>query len=286
MSKPVLKPALSFASYLAVDALNFSTLKSMQVSERAFIHALTNKAEPTDEMEKGTALHTLLLEPDTFNERYAIWTGGRRAGKEWQAFEQAATDAGKSILRDEDADSVYAWAHLCQSDDVVGAELRALQQREMTATWTDAETGVKCKGRIDGIRPHRIIDLKTTRCQTPDHFEADAVKRLYPAQLAYYLDGVTGGNTKGWSASVIVLYKGDTRGQYPPDCWVMDVAEEVIEHGRAMYREWLRKAKELDASKPAQGIARGERKLMILPAWAESQLPTLSLTSDEGELIF
>jgi hypothetical protein len=51
---------------LAGDGLNWSTLKHILVSPRAYLHALHSKVEPTPAMAFGTAVHLAILEPAEF----------------------------------------------------------------------------------------------------------------------------------------------------------------------------------------------------------------------------
>ena len=64
---------------------------------------------------------------------------------------------------------------------------------ELPVTWTDVETGIECKGRLDCITT-RFVDLKTTVDASPRAFAASAVKYSTHAQVAYSNDGaVTAG---------------------------------------------------------------------------------------------
>jgi hypothetical protein len=274
----------SFDDYQAIDAINFSALKAMQVSDRAFVHAMAHRSGSTDAMDQGSYLHSILLDPHTILSKYAIWDGGRRAGKEWYLFCDA--NEGKTILKADDVNEIGNWAAMCESDPVVGDELRAITARELTVAWTHKATNLPCKSRIDGTYDRMIVDVKTSAKATPEEFERDAMYRFYPAQMAYYIDAMateTGTDPSTWGARIIAIFKGDTTGQYPADCWITELSEEVIEHGRQLYRGWLRRAATIDRKNP-MGAGYGKRQLMILPAWAESQLPMAPITSGaDGE---
>lgn len=279
-------PHQTFDDYTKTPGFNFSSLKALQVSDRAFVHALRRSSTPTDEMDKGSYLHSLLLDPHTILHKYAIWKGGRRAGTAWTSFAEANKDF--TILNAEDADEIGKWAVMCQNDEIVGPELAAITQRELTITWTDSRTSLPCKARIDATYGQMIVDLKSTAKPTPEDFETDAMRRYYPAQMAMYIDGMaetTNTKPSAWAARIICVFKGDTSGQYPPDCWAMDLSEEVIEHGRRMYRGWLARAATIDRDK-ATGAGYGKIQTMILPAWAERQLPMPPITvGSDGEVL-
>lgn len=275
-----------FEEYQKIEALNFSSLKALQVSDRAFVHALRHSSSPSEEMDKGSYLHSLLLDPHTILGKYAIWQGGRRAGGEWNLF--AEVNKARTILKAEDADEIGKWAVMCQNDEVVGPELAAITKRELTITWNDSRTGLLCKARIDGSYGQVVVDVKSTAKPTPEEFETDAMRRYYPAQMAMYIDGMaetTGTKPGDWSARIMCVFKGDNTGQYPPDCWAMELSEEVIEHGRRLYRGWLARAATIDHAK-ATGAGYGKMQTMILPAWAERQLPMPPITiGSDGEVL-
>ena len=69
---------VSWAEYLEIDAVNFSSLKNMAQGADYYKWRLANPLVPTADMKKGTAIHTMVLEPDKFSARYAVWEGSRR----------------------------------------------------------------------------------------------------------------------------------------------------------------------------------------------------------------
>lgn len=118
--------------------------------------------EITDEIILGSAIHTCVLEPDLFPLRVVIWQGGRRAGKEWDAFE--AANANKIIL------PAPFYQRALKVRDALNscAEMRELWNRqrqvEPSLVWqypaTSSPITLDCKGRPDCISD-RIYDLKT-----------------------------------------------------------------------------------------------------------------------------
>lgn len=61
-------------------------------------------------------------------------------------------------------------------------------QREVSAFWTDAHTGLPCKARADLYLPGSLlVDLKTTSCGTSERFRKDAFRYDYDRQLVFYL---------------------------------------------------------------------------------------------------
>lgn len=285
ITEPGVYPGLSFAEYLAIDAVNFSTLKALAGGDRAYVHSLSHVFEGTDATNQGDLLHTLILEPAELLMRFAVWEGGRRAGKDYDQF--CESNDGKTLVRKQELDEAKAWADLLFNDSVTGPEVRAITARELAVVWQDEQTGLLIKNRIDADSGAKLSDLKTTCHREPDLFYRDATNRYYPAQFAMYVDGFEAATGELRPFQVIGLYKGDKAGQWPIDCWVSDISESVLEHGRWLYRDWLRRAARIGLlTENLTGIARGQRLEYTIQTWAESQLPGPDIQFDDDATVF
>lgn len=61
---------------------------------------------------------------------------------------------------------------------------------EVSAFWTDPDTGVDCRGRFDYITQHPfLVDLKTCQDANPAAFGRTALNFGYDIQAAFYSDG-------------------------------------------------------------------------------------------------
>ena len=60
---------------------------------------------------------------------------------------------------------------------------------EVSLFWTDEDTGVECRGRLDYLRPDGIVDLKTTSDANPATFDRAVAKFGYDLQTAWYRGG-------------------------------------------------------------------------------------------------
>src|SRR5574341_1373220 len=173
--------------YDRIDAVNWTTLKAMRASPKHYRYAAEHATGDTAAMRDGRAVHTAVLEPDRFPLDYAIWAGERRAGKEWEVFKAANHD--KTILRADE------YAYCLEIRDAVRAHPVARHLLEAgeagkTITWTDAATGLPCKGRIDWLNGIGLCDLKTTADLDPIRFAATAARLGYHCQLAFYRRGL------------------------------------------------------------------------------------------------
>jgi hypothetical protein len=141
----------------------------------------------------GTLAHCAILEPDSLLERYIVRPEGldlrTKAGKEWRD----ALPAGVlTITADE-------WATAIAQRDAVRAvpelaELLGAGVAEVSAFWTDDETGLQCKCRPDWVHTLSdgrviLVDVKTTTDCSPQQFTRAVWKYGYHRQAAWYSAG-------------------------------------------------------------------------------------------------
>jgi len=151
--------------------------------------------EPTPAMSIGSALHTHVLELDTWDERYVTMPEGidrrTKQGKaEWEAF--SAASSGRTVLSKTDAELVMRMARAIYAHPAAAFLLQRPGQAEQTYLWTDEATGLECKCRPDWMTTdgQLIVDLKTTEDASPAGFRKSVANFRYHVQAAWYLDGL------------------------------------------------------------------------------------------------
>jgi hypothetical protein len=265
-------PRGSAPPYEDIDAANYSTIKLLGRSPKAYLHAKDNlgKREPSDTLTRGLAAHTAVLEPDRFLLDYVLWEGERRAGKFWDDFAARAKAENKTILRKQDYDFALRVREAVRSDPVAAPYLTS-GLHEATIVWTDGQTGIRCKGRPDFITADGlVVDLKTTRSVEAWAFQRQAAKLHYHAQAAFYCDGqevLTGHPPR----SIVIAVESEE----PHDVVVYTLDDTVLAAGRDTYREWLAILKQCRDAGRWPGYANGA----VMPF----QLPSWSVDADEDE---
>jgi len=225
---------MTWSSYFTLDALNFSRLKHMDDSPKHYKYALDHPEPETDAMVIGRYVHAAVFEPDTLDQEFAIWTGARRAGKDWDTFKAEAAD--RSILRASDLIDATAMVAAVRAHPDVRALLDAPGALfEHTLTWTDEATGLRCKARPDLLVPRILADLKTTRSIDVRRFGHDVARFQYHAQLAHYSAGVEA--VYGWKPEKHILIVVEKSPPY--DVAVFPVEADAILTGASKLREWL-----------------------------------------------
>lgn len=105
----------------------------------------------------------MILEPHTVDQRVAIWSGGTRKGKEWEAFQ--SENADKLIIRKSDFDEVRQGALIAAACPEIRS-LLADCEIEAALLWN--EQSILCKGLVDAVSKTtahgtvNIPDLKTS----------------------------------------------------------------------------------------------------------------------------
>ena len=224
------------------DRTNFSVLKHMARSPKAYLWALLNPSSgDSDVMLRGRAVHTRVYEPELFRSAYAVWED-RRAGKFWEAFEAKAHAAGQEVLTAKLHQEVIELAEAIRRDPMAAPYLTG-GKREQSLLFDQVRPQMgglegytrPCKARLDYVRPDCIVDLKTTRNAEPRAFGAQANALLYYAQAAFYVDGLALATGTPRRPYVIIAVEAAP----PYVVQVYRVPEHLIEMGRAKYWELL-----------------------------------------------
>jgi hypothetical protein len=232
---------IDFAAYLDIDAVNWSTLKDLRRSPLHYKHGVGTKRKETPAMRKGRVNHTAVFEPDRLALDYAIFTEKNKAGKvvksgkAYTAFRKA--NNGRTIL------SPPEYAHACALRDAVRSHPLAgpyleRGEAEKCLQWTDDETGLKCKARLDFLSSGKpaLVDLKSTADIAYSIFCSRAYKMGYHCQLGFYDWGLVTALKLHLPVVVIAVE------QTPPyDVGVFEYDPDCIDTGRNETRSLLTK---------------------------------------------
>jgi hypothetical protein len=248
------------------DRINLSTLRLMARSPAHYRHALLEPRADTDAMKLGRATHLAVLEPERFRGSVAVWDGGRRAGKDYEAF--VAKNQDRELLTEAEFAECTALQAAVRSHPIASQYLGG-GKGEVTILWT-AESGdrgvnsyrIPCRGRIDFDSGSVIVDLKTTRDASEEAFKRQAWNLKYFVQAAWYCDAYekATGVRKGYA--LIAIEKDG-----PREVVVYRPTERSLALGRAEYRLWLDRLAWCREHSVYPGYADGEVELDP-PRWA------------------
>ena len=240
---------ITFDEYLKIDAVNQSSLKNLDKCPLYYQYKRDNIVD-TDAMAFGRMLHSYVLEPANFNTNYLVTPKIRRAGKEWEALKQIACN--RQIVFEENLESTKCITKNLLKNKIFNSVFER-STRESSLVWNDADTGLLCKARLDGlakfmhdgdVETHIIYDLKTTRdCSKrafKKHFSKYSEFR-YDIQAAFYLDAYAA--VFGVMPDYFMVFAIETEPPYLVANYAIASNSNVIKDGRVAYKELLTKYK-------------------------------------------
>lgn len=160
---------ISDAEYFGFKAISASQIK--QFDRGAYWFWKSSPYNPDKEPEKetdalvfGKLCHCLLLEPDKVKDEYVVVDFG--ASRTNKKYEQAKQDyPGKIIVSPKEVDHAAKMITNVKEHKLASLILDGATA-EMPFIWTDKETGMPCKAKLDAIKRTKsglvVIDYKTS----------------------------------------------------------------------------------------------------------------------------
>lgn len=178
--------------YRAWPAISQSELKVL--ADKSPLHLMHQRKFPkpvTDPMKLGTAAHVAILEPLSFDQRYAKGPKVNlktKVGKaEWADAEALASAKGRTLLKPQEFIKAIQMRDAVRSNPQASALLMGgLTERASFGSLYGAP--VKILTDYYKPRDHAIVDLKTTKSAAPWLFEKDVRKLRYHWQACFYSD--------------------------------------------------------------------------------------------------
>lgn len=180
--------------YEAHPGMRWSKLKNMRKSPLHFLHGLDVESEETTSLRTGSALHTLVFEPELYESRFAVYRQSKNKGegakKRWEMFQAEAVAKGLTILDAEEearANGMAAAIAKRAAQYIAPSRGRA----EIPLTWTDERTGLLCKCRLDWVTlGGMVVELKSARSAEVRAFGRQAWNLGYFHQGDFYSMGI------------------------------------------------------------------------------------------------
>ncbi len=200
----------------------------------------------TPALELGTAVHMAVLEPALFSETYLMAPPIDRRTKAWKEFAESV--GGRKILSSDDFAKIEAMASSVRGHPIAG-ELIEESQREVSALWTDRETGVPCRARPDVLSLSRriVLDLKTTADVSYHAFSKSAINYKYHRQGFWYssgLNALTGtAPGEGFDFAIIAV-----QSSYPFTSAIYELDADLFSIAEIEMRDELRRLSECRTS--------------------------------------
>ncbi len=224
--------------YRQAVGISRSDLFKFARSPQHFKYEQENPSEQSKALLFGIALHSYILEPDKFENEYAIIPScdkRTKAGKEtYRQF--LADNEGKFFIDQDDMDVIKQMADSVNGIPIARKLLEG--KHEQSFFWTDDMTGEKCKCRPDILteigETTIIADLKTCESAQTDVFMRKAVEYGYDLQAYMYCEGVSKNINKKCCFVFIAIEK-----KPPYAVNILQADEYMMLRGQDLFREYL-----------------------------------------------
>jgi hypothetical protein len=221
---------------------------------------------PTPAMMFGTTIHNVLPPGDAAKYLTCIPPAvlnkdGDRKGKAYEQF--AADNAGKTLLKPHEFEP-YQMILAAASEHPMAWALAEAELVECNIRWTDADTGLLLRSRLDRLHIARglIVDIKTTTATDEQSFSNEVARYGYHRQAAFYQQAAF-----ELTADLHPFVFCAIRKTRPYTVRFYDLSESFIQRGEDEIRAGLRRLKECQDSGNWIPPAYGEIQTISEPKW-------------------
>jgi len=230
----VTKQKMSNADYHAHEAVGSSLLKSIHL--KSVLHAVSKEFTVSEAMNLGSAVHSLVLEPEVFHDDFAVAPKVDRRTKLGKAeYAEFLENVGNKTVISADTLNTAEEMTFSIRNHPIANSILSNGQAELSFFTNDSETGLQLKCRPDYVNAGALIDLKTTRDASYESFSKQCGSLGYIIQCAYYLDVYNQANETKLKDFFIVAI--ENTAPYAVACYKID--ELQLDAGRKMYRKAL-----------------------------------------------
>lgn len=223
--------------YDSLPYVNKSTLWEMRKSPLHYWHLMHDTPKKdTPAMKFGRAVHSRLLQPESFGTEFAVAPECDRRTTQGKAIWKELMESGKEVISQDDMDTILAME---AEFAAVAKKYLAGAETEKPLIWTDNESGVKCKGRLDAITDDYVIDYKTTTDASTDAFRREALRYGYDLQAAMYLEAA---RANGYHPQGFIFIAQEKSAPYLIN--VLHAGDAFLDRGAWIMRDLLAKYKE------------------------------------------
>lgn len=201
--EPGFYPDMTRDEYDEELCLNQSTIKA--ACEKSMMHAymkLVNPTAPTPAMIIGKAMHSYILEPDTFYDLFAempVTDGNAKVSRAsakgatvWDEWEDE--HRGKHAIKKTDIHVLIAMRESVMRNKEAREMIENALAVEASFFWEHPEFHFECKGQLDLLTESHgwttVVDLKSCEDASPAGFEKAVANMSYMIQHPWYLDGL------------------------------------------------------------------------------------------------
>jgi len=257
---------ISNTAYHGSHGISRSALMKFKKSPQHYFYeyesGLYQRPEPSPAFVLGDVVHTLVLEPHLYAERYVIspkFDRRTNAGKEaHHSF--VAKSLGRTVLSEDIASQAVAMAASVMQNEVA-QDLLIDGRVEQSIFFTHEATGLQVKARPDSWSGIMIVDLKTSVDASARAFQSSAWSYGYFAQAAFINEALKSIGQKMEKFVFLVVEKD------PPFATAIYMLEDAaLDFGIMQFNELMFKFKRCQDSGEWQGYG---IQMLKLPGYAK-----------------
>jgi exodeoxyribonuclease VIII len=168
------------------DYLSYSALKAFMKSPNHYLQYVSDPMPPTPQMSFGSALHCWILEPERFDEAYAIAPNVDRRTKQGKAdYASFLEDVGvREVITQADKNVINLVSNAFKNDPNANGLLNSATSCELKHE--RKIDGLPFVGVADMLTSVWCADLKTTQDASPVAFQKTIANFQYHIQAAAY----------------------------------------------------------------------------------------------------
>lgn len=262
--------AMTEEAYRALPYVNASSIKAGRTSMQHMKLAMSGYSESSAAKELGTITHAMLLEPAKLDRVVVAPDFGdlrTKAAKEAKAAWTAGLPAGAMVVDVETYQAAQGMVEACRRHQTMRDLLAADGSSELVLVWTDAETGLRCKARVDRlIHGHLILDVKTARAAGSFAFTRAVAAYGYHMQAAWYRRAVA-----ATTGELLPFVFAVLESSAPYSCCLYELDHQALEQADSINSQILRQWAACIESGEYTSIQQdGQVQLLELPGWAFS----------------
>lgn len=263
--KPGFYKDLSIDDYHSSNGISKSGIMKISKSPIHYWHEYLNENKPektrSNDFIIGDMVHTKLMEPEKFEDRFCIAPiCDRRTKKGKDEWENLLSSKGNKEICTFD---MSYQANCMEESAKNNNEFISLidgGMYESSIYWNDIETGVLCKSRPDILGFDYVADIKTTKDISPDSFARDCITYGYDIQAAMWQMAIHANFGNMVKSFFILAIEKDP----PYATAVYLLSDDMIHHGRKRFQENLKIYKECLDKNEWHSI---KPQILELPRW-------------------
>ena len=197
------------------------------------------KQEPTPAMIIGELVHTLVLEPLKYMERFYVMPKlDRRTTAGKQLYHACLLEKlDRTLISEDMVEEANAIANAVRANEIA-TQLLAGAKMEQSIYWTHEATGIQCKARPDAWLLGSVVDLKTTLDAGFRSFQNSAYKYGYFLQAGMCYEALKSLGIKMESFVFLAVEKA-----YPYATGIFTLDGEALDYGINQFNELVGRLK-------------------------------------------